>query len=357
MNRVLVAMSGGVDSSIAAAILKEKGYDVIGATMKIWPEEYCGKSKEKACCSLDDIADAKKVCDRLGIRHYTLNFEKVFREKVIDYFTKEYLAGRTPNPCIVCNEKIKFGAFLEKAKELDSDFVCTGHYARIERNGYCRLRESADKTKDQSYVLFSLTSVQMEKVLLPVGEMTKDQVRDKAKKIGLTVYKKLDSQEICFVPDNNYSDFIKGHCRIGDRKGDVVDTRGKILGSHSGFWNFTIGQRKGLGIAHKHPLYVISIDAKRNIVVAGTSKDVKRSSFTVKDVNWCAKDENIDGRDIKVKIRYNHNRKEAHIRKTENGKLKVRFEDPQEAITPGQAAVFYEGEYVIGGGWIDEVLD
>lgn len=352
--RVLVAMSGGVDSAIAAAILKEEGYEVIGATMKIWPREYCGKHKERSCCSLQDIGDAKKVCDALNVKHYVLNFEKIFREKVIDYFVKEYMAGRTPNPCIVCNEKIKFGSFLKKAEELDCDFVSTGHYARIEKNGCYRLKESMDKTKDQSYVLFSLTRYQMEKTLLPIGNLTKEAVRKKAKTLGFSVHKKADSQEICFVPDNKYSDFIKEYCRIEDKKGDIVDSKGNVLGSHNGFWNFTIGQRKGLGIAYKYPLYVTTIDAKRNIVIVGSSRDVKKTSFTVRDVNLL--DGEIANRaGITVKIRYNHKKTKARLKKIDSDKIEVRFKEGQDAITPGQAAVFYDGDYVIGGGWIDEV--
>ena len=352
--RVLVAMSGGVDSSMAAAILKDAGHEVIGATMKIWPKEYCGKHKEKSCCSLQDIDDAKKVCGKLNIRHYVLNFEDVFRREVIDYFTREYLQGRTPNPCILCNKKIKFGALLKRAEDLGCDFISTGHYARIFDNGSLRLRESLDKNKDQSYVLFSLTRSQIKKTLFPVGGLWKEEVKASAKELGLNVYKKKESQEICFVFDGKYPDFIKEYCGIKDKKGNIVDSGGRVLGEHNGFWNFTIGQRKGLGIAQKRPLYVIRIDAERNTVTVGDSSETKKKRFIVRDINWFCEKER-QGFEADVKIRYNHKKAKAFLKETEGNKIDVEFLDAQEAITPGQAAVFYDGEYVIGGGWIESV--
>jgi tRNA-uridine 2-sulfurtransferase len=350
--RVLVAMSGGVDSCVAALILKEQGYEVIGATMKIWPAEYCGKEKEKSCCSLRDIEDAKKVCDALGIKHYVLNFEKIFRENVIDYFVDEYLSGRTPNPCIICNKKIKFGKFLRKAEEIECDFIATGHYAVIERNGVCKLKEAVDKSKDQSYVLFSLSPGQIEKTLFPVGGLTKDAVKRRAKEAGLNVFDKPESQEICFVPDNSYPDFIKKYRGLKPETGDIVDSSGKILGKHKGFWNFTIGQRKGMGIAAAHPLYVIDIKSGENLVVAGSASEVKRKRFIVDGVNWLYEKPGDSFR-AEVKIRYAHKKSGAVLMKSDDGKVIVEFEKTQEAITPGQAAVFYEGEYVLGGGWIE----
>ncbi len=351
--RVLVAMSGGVDSSVAAAILKEAGYEVIGATIKIWPKELCGREKKKSCCSLKDIEDARKVSKEIGIRHYVLNLEADFRKNVIDYFTDEYLSARTPNPCIACNEKINFGSLLKKAEALDCDFIATGHYARIETNSSFRLKEAVDKTKDQSYVLFCLKQGQLKKILLPIGNLTKNEVRGKAKELGLTIYDKPDSQEICFVPDNNYPDFIKKYRNIKPQKGDIIDKSGNVLGHHMGFWNFTIGQRRGLGIAHKEPLYVIKIKPERNIVVVGTAEDVKKKSFLVKKVNWLT---DVPKKELEVKIRYNHKKALASIKDLAGNKAKVVFKEPQNAITPGQAAVFYDGEYVAGGGWIDKVL-
>jgi tRNA-specific 2-thiouridylase len=353
--RVLVAMSGGVDSSVAAAILKEVGYEVIGATMKVLPKELCGQEKEKACCSLKDIEDARKVSGILGIKHYVLNLEADFRKNVIDYFTDEYLSGRTPNPCIICNEKIKFGSLLKKAVGLDCDFIATGHYARIEINSSCRLREAVDKAKDQSYVLFCLKRSQLEKILLPIGRLTKNEVRNKAKESRLNIYDKYDSQEICFVPDDNYSDFIKKYKNIKLQKGNIVDKSGKVLGHHKGFWNFTIGQRRGLGIASKEPLYVIEIRPKHNIVVAGDVKDVQKKKFLVKKVNWLAKGTKKK-KELEVKIRYNHKKSLASVSDLGGNIAEVEFNDPQNAITPGQAAVFYDGEYVAGGGWIDKIL-
>ncbi len=355
MERVLVAMSGGVDSSMAAAILKGQGYEVIGATMKIWSKEDCGRQKEKSCCSLQDSEDAKRVCEFLNIRHYVFNLEEIFRTQVIDYFTREYLSGRTPNPCIICNEKIKFGALLKKAKELECDFISTGHYARIEKDASLRLKEAIDKTKDQSYVLFSLNVSQLQNALLPIGELTKTDVKAQAKKLGLGVYKKQESQEICFITGNDYSDFIRQYCRIEDRRGDILDSSGKVCGSHNGFWNFTIGQRRGLGVSHKRPLYVIGIDPERNIVVVGDSVEVKKKRFIVKDSNWFYNGIS-DNFEALVKIRYSHKKANAFLRKIKDGELEVEFRDDQEAITPGQAAVFYDGEYVVGGGWIDKVL-
>ncbi len=348
-------MSGGVDSSVAAAILKEAGYEVIGATMKVWPKELCGREKQKACCSLKDIEDARKVSRILGIRHYVLNFEADFRKNVIDYFTDEYLSGRTPNPCIICNEKIKFGSLLKKAESLDCDFIATGHYAMLETSESIRLREAIDKAKDQSYVLFCLKQSQLKKILLPIGKLTKNEVRAKAKELGLSVCDKPDSQEICFVPDNNYSDFIKKYRNIAPQKGSIIDASGKLLGQHMGFWNFTIGQRRGLGIAAKEPLYVTEIRPKDNIIVAGDAKDVKKKRFLVKKVNWMVKAAKKE-RNLEVKIRYNHKRALASVKNLGGNKAEINFKEPQNAITPGQAAVFYDEEYVAGGGWIDKVL-
>jgi len=354
--RVMVAMSGGVDSSIAAAILKEQGYEIIGATMKIWSGEQCGKHGPRSCCSLKDIEDAKRVCDALGIRHYVLNFEEVFRKEVIDYFASEYLAGRTPNPCIVCNEKIKFGRLLKKAMELECDFISTGHYARIENNGVYKLKEALDKSKDQSYVLFSLSSAQIQKVIFPIGDFTKDDVKARAEELGLDVYKKPESQEICFVPDDNYQDFIKEYCGAEIKEGDIVDAAGKVLGRHNGFWNFTIGQRKGLGVSHRTPLYVVGIRPDENIVVAGEFAEVKKKRFVVRGVSWFYKGSSNGSFEAEVKIRYNHKKARAWLKAIGGNGVEVEFQEAQEAITPGQAAVFYDNEYVLGGGWIEKVF-
>lgn len=353
--RVLVAMSGGVDSSVAAAILKEAGYDVIGITMKIWPKELCGREKEKTCCSLKDIEDARKVSGILGIKHYVLNFEADFRKNVIDYFVDEYLSARTPNPCIICNEKIKFGSLLKKAENMECDFIATGHYARIETNGSIRLREAIDKAKDQSYVLFCLKTAQLKKILFPIGEFTKNEVRRKAKKLGLNVHDKPDSQEICFVPGNNYADFIKNYRNIDSLKGSIIDASGKVIGEHTGFWNFTIGQRRGLGIAAKAPLYVTEIRPKQNVIIVGHAEDAKKKKFLVKKVNWSMNYKERK-KELEVKIRYNHKKALASVKIVAGNKAEVDFKKAQNAITAGQAAVFYDGEYVAGGGWIDKIL-
>jgi len=355
VKRVLVAMSGGVDSSVAAAILKEQGYEVIGATMKIWPKETCGMHGERSCCSLDDIEDARKVCNNLGVKHYVLNFEKIFREEVIDYFAKTYMKGRTPNPCIICNEKIKFGGFLKKARELDCDFISTGHYVRIENNGAFRLKESADKSKDQSYVLFSLKQGQLKKAIFPVGDLKKNEVRKMAEELGFEVFDKKDSQEICFVTDNKYSDFIKEYCGVESKDGDIVDSDGRVLGRHKGYWNYTIGQRRGLGVSAKEPLYVTEIIPESNLIRVGEFSNIKRKKFIVKDAILSHGLKDMP-KDVEVKIRYTHKKAGATLRDIGDDKIEVEFSKPQEAITPGQAAVFYDGEYVLGGGWIDEVL-
>jgi len=356
-DRVLVAMSGGVDSSIAAFILKNEGYEVIGATIKIWPKEYCGRDGGRTCCSLRDIDDAKKVCENLGIRHYVFNFYNIFKEEVIDYFVREYLSGRTPNPCIVCNERIKFGKFLEKALELDCRFVATGHYARIEReDGVCRLKEAYDKRKDQSYVLFSLKDFQLQNILLPLGDINKDEVRVLAKRLGLKVHDKPESQDICFVREGDYTDFIRQYIKKTSMKGEIVDTSGRLLGYHDGYWNFTIGQRRGLGIAYKRPLYVIDIQQEKNLLVVGDFSELKKRRFLVKDINWIGY-RSSGSIEASVKIRYAHKKAGAVIKQLEDDTVEVEFKEPQEAITPGQAAVFYDGEYVLGGGWIAKVFN
>lgn len=349
--RVVVAMSGGVDSSVAAALLLKEGFEVIGVTMRLWPKELCRKHKERSCCSLDDIEDARRVANRLGMRFFVMNFEKEFKKEVIDYFVSEYLSGRTPNPCILCNNRIKFGTLLKAAAQLGADFVATGHYARIYKGSGKKnfLMEGLDKAKDQSYVLFGLTRFQLSKSLFPLGGFKKNKVRRIAQELGLPVFDKLDSQEVCFLPDNSYKSFISK--MVGPSLGRIEDADGRFLGWHNGFWNFTIGQRRGLGVACGKPIYVISIDRDSNTVIVGERSEVKRKKFVVERVNWIIepKDKILE---TEVKIRYNHKKSKAKLNRTSKDIVEVEFKKPQEAITPGQAAVFYDGEYVLGGGWI-----
>lgn len=353
---VMIGMSGGVDSSVAAAILLEKGYEVIGVTMQIWPETpEEAKLTEGGCCSLSAVDDARRVSDKLGIPYYVLNFKEVFEERVIDYFIDEYLKGKTPNPCIACNRYVKFEALLNKAVSMGIDYVATGHYAIIEydenRKRYI-LKKSVTQQKDQTYALYNLTQDQLKRVLMPIGDYSKDVVRQKASQLGLSVANKPDSQEICFVDDNNYGRFIEENTDKKILPGNFVDTKGNVLGRHKGLIYYTVGQRKGLGIAFGKPMYVIGLDVKNNNVILGEDNEVFSNSLIADDLNFISIDELKEPMRVKAKIRYSAKEAYATISPIEKGKVSVVFDEPQRAITPGQSVVFYDEDVVVGGGVI-----
>jgi len=343
--KVAVGLSGGVDSSVAAYLLKEKGYDLIGITMKV--------SRD-----LDVSEDAKKVADKLGIPYYVIDLTEEFKNKVIDNFAEEYLQGRTPNPCAVCNKHIKFGALLQKAKELGADYIATGHYARVEEhNGRFLVLNAKDDKKDQTYMFYSLTQDVLKHILMPCGEYTKDQIREIAKKIGLEVHNKKESMDICFIPDNDHGKYIKGlECRDRIKPGNFVDKDGKILGTHKGLIYYTIGQRKGLGLSLGKPGFVIDINPERNEVVIGDEEEIFNQGLIAKEVNFIPFDSLENSMEVEAKIRYSTTKSKATIIPYEDGKIKVMFEDKQRAITKGQRVVFYIQDMLVGGGTIESIV-
>ncbi len=355
--RVMLGMSGGVDSSVAAAVLKEQGYEVVGVTMQIWPDmQEEVRQTQGGCCSLSAVDDARRVADKLGINYYVLNFKDVFQEKVIDYFTEEYLKGRTPNPCIACNRFVKFETMLMKAVSMGMDYIATGHYARImydNPTGRYLLKKSATDQKDQTYALYTMTQEQLSRTLFPIGEFEKDQVRAMARELELSVASKPDSQEICFVDDNNYGRYISENTNTEIKEGYFVDTQGNRLGMHKGIIHYTVGQRKGLGITFGKPMFVVTINPESNTVVLGNADEVFSSSLTASDLNFISINELNDDMRVKAKIRYSAREASATISPLPDKKAKVVFDEPQRAITPGQSIVFYDGDTVIGGGVID----
>lgn len=353
--RVVVAMSGGVDSSVTAYLLKQEGYEVIGITMQIWPAVDPEDDVPGRCCSLSAVNDARRVADILDIPFYVVNYQDVFRDKVITYFIDEYLAGRTPNPCIACNRHIKFDQLLTRARALGAEYLATGHYARIIHSPEPQrhlLRRAVDLSKDQTYVLYNLTQEQLAHLLLPLGGLTKPETRKLAEDSGLPVAHKPESQEICFVTDNDYKRFIREETGAEIKPGPFLDTSGKVLGQHGGLPFYTIGQRKGLGIAAGRPLYVVALDPERNAVILGEGDDIFAAELIAGDLNLIMFDQWPASLEVTAKIRYTAKPASAIISPAGNGQVRVVFKEPQRAITPGQSVVFYQEDLVVGGGII-----
>jgi len=379
--RVVCGMSGGVDSSATAALLIEQGYEVIGITLKLWPQDCVNRAEDK-CCGPQAVTDARSVCDKLDIPYYLVDEAAEFQKHVIQYFADEYKAGRTPNPCVMCNQNLKFGRLIDRADQLGADFIATGHFARIERvnvppdesrrrreeshsnsgEGSQRLvtpsptryllKRGRDLRKDQSYFLFSLRQDQLARAIFPLGEKTKSDTREVARHCNLKTADKEESMEICFVPDNNYGGFLQQANLVQKHRGDIVDLHGHVLGHHDGIEFYTIGQRKGLGITTSKPVYVVELDAENNRVVVGDDCALDRDEFTADRCNWHPFDKLTTPIEVTAKIRYNHPGTPATVTPTGDGSVKVKLHSAQRAVTPGQAAVFYQGDLVVGGGWI-----
>ncbi len=353
--KVVIGMSGGVDSSVAAYLLKKQGYDVIGATMQIWQDEDIETKEDNGgCCGLSAVDDARRVANDLDIPYYVMNFKKEFKEKVMDYFVDEYIQGRTPNPCIACNRYVKWESLLNRSLEIGADYIATGHYAQIEQlpNGRYALKKSATAAKDQTYALYNLTQYQLSHTLMPVGQYTKDEIRQIAEEIELKVANKPDSQEICFIPDNNYAKFIDENTEVHLPEGDFVDLEGNVIGRHKGITHYTVGQRKGLNLSMGHPVFVTEIRTISNEVVIGNAEDVFASKLIANNINYMSIADLEGKMQVTAKIRYSHQGDLCTIEKIDDGCILCTFKEPQRAITPGQAVVFYEGEYVVGGGTI-----
>ena len=353
--KVVVGMSGGVDSSVAAWLLKEQGYDVIGVTMQIWQDEDNVVQEENGgCCGLSAVDDARRVAASIGIPYYVMNFKQEFQKNVIDYFTEEYLNGRTPNPCIACNRYVKWEALLQRSLSIGADYIATGHYARIDKlpNGRYAIRRSATLAKDQTYALYNLTQEQLEHTLMPVGNYSKDQIREMAEKIGLQVANKPDSQDICFVPDGDYASFIEENADALIRQGNFVTPDGKILGKHKGIIHYTVGQRKGLGLALGYPAFVLEIRPETDEVVIGTYEESLTHTLRANELNFMSVEDLTEPMRVFAKIRYNHKGAWCTVEKTGEDEITCTFDEPIRAVTPGQAVVLYDGEYVLGGGTI-----
>ena len=355
MSRVVVGMSGGVDSSVAAWLLKEQGYDVIGVTMQIWQDEdACSVEENGGCCGLSAVEDARRVAAVLDIPYYVMNFKDEFRNQVIDYFNAEYLNGRTPNPCIACNRYVKWEALLNRSLSIGAEYIATGHYARIEQleNGRYALRRASVPGKDQTYALYNLTQEQLKRTLMPDGDYSKEQIRRFAAELGLQVADKPDSQDICFVPDGDYASFIEKTTGKKIPEGNFVTPEGKILGRHRGIIHYTVGQRKGLGLALGYPAFVLEIHPETNEVVIGTYEESLTRVLKADQLNFMAVSDLKEPRRVFAKIRYNHKGAWCTVEKTGEDEITCVFEEPIRAVTPGQAVVLYDGEYVLGGGTI-----
>ncbi len=367
--KIAIAMSGGVDSSAAAAVLKEQGHELVGFTMQLWNQrrninvDEHGESLPSRCCSLDDVYDARRVAESLGFPFYVLNLEKDFEDSVVNPFIESYLSGETPIPCVACNSRLKFASLDKMALSLGCEKVATGHYARVEYDSAAdryRLYRGKNHWKDQSYFLWELTQDQLSRSYFPLGAMLKSEVRDIARGAELYTAEKQESQEICFVPDGKYSEFIDRYLKHEGReseipeKGEIVNLSGEVLNEHTGIHRYTIGQRRGLGIAHEKPLYVVQIERAKNRIVVGEKEELDRPSFIAKGVNWVSYDEPAEPVRASVKVRYRHEPEPATITAFEGCRARIVFDEPQPAITPGQATVFYDGEEVVGGGWIEK---
>ncbi len=365
--KIAVAMSGGVDSSAAAAILQEQGHDLVGFTMQLWNQrrgismDENGEPLPSRCCSLDDVYDARRVAEELGFPFYVLNLEKEFERDVVQPFINSYLDGETPIPCVACNSRLKFASLDKLAISLGCEKVATGHYARVEFDEAThryRLLRGRDPNKDQSYFLWELTREQLSRALFPLGEMSKPDAREAARRNDLAVAEKKESQEICFVPDGDYAGFIDRYLAAEQQTdrlpgaGEIVNARGKVLGAHTGIHRYTVGQRRGIGISDARPLYVLNVDAAHNQVVVGYDDELASEEFTAAGVNWIAFDNPPEPVRAEVRVRYRHTAAPATITPLPNNRAHVKFDEPQRAITPGQATVFYRGEEVVGGGWI-----
>lgn len=352
---VVVGMSGGVDSSVAAYLLKEQGYEVIGVTMQIWQDEERETLEEQGgCCGLSAVDDARRVAWNLDIPYYVMNFKSEFKDKVIDYFIDEYTKGRTPNPCIACNRYVKWESLLKRSMDIGADYIATGHYAQIEQlpNGRYALKRSVTEAKDQTYALYNLTQDQLKRTLMPVGAYHKDEIRRIAEEIGLQIANKPDSQEICFIPDHDYAGFIKENSEMELEEGNFVNLKGEIIGRHKGITHYTVGQRKGLNLSMGHPVFVVEIRPETNEVVIGENEDIFTDTLRCSQLNWMSIEEPEGEISVIAKIRYSHKGAPCTIRKVGDDLVECKFREPQRAITPGQAVVFYDGEYVAGGGTI-----